>query len=80
MESLDWNDPTPAPHTQFSHAYPYTAAVVGDGGDWETGVGAPDVHTHLRYQRAVSDFGRLRLLDRTLRDEKLSEGEAKVRG
>lgn len=41
-------------------------------------MGAPDVHTHLRYQRAVSDFGRLRLLDRTLRDEKLSEGEAKV--
>lgn len=62
-------------HTHIPHT-----AAVGDGGDWETGVGVQDVHTHLRYQRAVSDFGRLRLLDRTLRDEKLSEGEAKVRG
>lgn len=35
-------------------------------------------HAYLRYQRAVSDFGRLRLLDRTLRDEKLDAGEARV--
>lgn len=55
-----------------------TATPAVEAADWETGVGAPDVHMHLRYQRAVSDFGRLRLLDRTLRDEKLSEGDAKV--
>lgn len=58
-------------------ATPAVAVVAAAAaGDWE----APEGHMPLRYQRAVSDFGRLRLLDRTLRDEKLSEREARVRG
>ena len=36
--------------------------------------------TFMRFQRAVSDFGRLRLLDNTLRDERLGEGEVESVG
>jgi hypothetical protein len=59
-------------------ATPQQPQSVDGGGDGGGGGAGPDVHTYLRCQRAVSDFGRLRLLDRTLRDEKLEAGEAKV--
>lgn len=68
--------------TEAAAATAASAAVgaVGDSGGSDVWPGQDAHGAQLRYTRAVSDFGRLRLLDRTLRDERLDDGEAKVRG
>ncbi len=52
----------------------------GDRDGEGPGSGGDGAHTQLRYQRAVSDFGRLPLLDRTLREQRLEGGETRVGG